>query len=310
MDSQMKKYDREELYTVLGPKTTFEMSWKEAEDLIKDGAIGILIFGATEQHGIHNPSCPDTIIPLEIAKRTSLILKEEGIPLIIYTPIPFGMSHHHVPFAGSIALRPETAMMLVEDIGRCMIDQGVKKIVLIVGHTSGEQRAVLVLAGQNLLEKYGVMYTVYTWMDGLRVLGSDHPEVIKLRDMTKVGYWFGREDKEGFGTDAHGGAMETAPMLAVMPNLVHKDWMVRAQSAEGTMRYKGLIPGRKGAHRGPVSGLYVPSPGPMDDFYKENGRSLGHIGDPTVATAEWGDQFFNTEALGFAEIIRRLHKQK
>jgi creatinine amidohydrolase/Fe(II)-dependent formamide hydrolase-like protein len=306
----MHKNEREELYTVYGPKTTFEMSWKEAEDLIEKGAIGILIFGATEQHGIHNPSCPDTIIPLEVAKRASLILEKEDINLLIYTPIPFGMSHHHVPYAGSIALRPETAMMLVEDIGRCMIDQGIKKIVLIVGHTSKEQRAVLALAGHNLLEKYGVMYTVYTWMEGMRLLSEDHPEVQKLRDMTKVGYWFGREDKEGFGTDAHGGAMETGPTLAVMPNLVHQDWIISAPSPEGTKRYKGLLPGRKGAHPGKVSGLFIPSPGPLDDFFKKDGRSLGHIGDPTVATAEWGDQFLNTEALGFAELIRRLHRQK
>ena len=71
-----------------------------------------------------------------------------------------------------------------------------------------------------------------------------------------------------------------------------------------------MVPGRKGAHRGKVSGVYVPSPGPMDDFYKEDGRSLGHIGDPTVATAEWGDQFLDTEALGFAELVRRLHGQE
>lgn len=302
--------EREELYTVHGPKTTYEMSWKEAEALIEKGAIGVIILGATEQHGVHNPACPDTVIPLEIAKRASLILEKEDVHLIIYTPIPFGMSQHHVPFAGSIALRPETAMMLVEDIGRCMVDQGVEKIILIAGHTSREQRAVLALAGQNLLEKYGVMYMLYTWMEGLAALGQDHPEVKKLKEMTRVGYFFGREDKEGFGTDAHGGAMETGPMLAVMPNLVRVDLAVPGPSPEGTRRYKGFLPGRKGAHRGKVSGVYVPSPGPMDDFYKEDGHALGHIGDPTVATAEWGDQFLDTEALGFAKLVRRLHGQE
>lgn len=301
---------REELYTVYGPKTTFEMSWVEAEELINKGAIGILIFGSTEQHGIHNPMCPDTIIPLEISKRASIRLKEKDIKLIIYTPIPFGMSHHHIPFAGSIALRPETAMMLIEDIGRCMIDQGVKKIVLIAGHTSREQRAVLHLAGQNLLEKYGVMYTVYSWMDGIKTLGLDHPEVKKLREMTKVGDFFGRVDTEGFGTDSHGGALETGPMLAVAPNLVHTDKYIPAPSKKGTDRYHGLIPGRKGAHQSKVSGLYIPSPGPYDDFYMHEGRSVGHIGDPTVASADWGEMFLDTEALGFSVILERLFNQE
>ncbi len=92
-------------------------------------------------------------------------------------------------------------MMLIEDIGRCMIDQGINKIILIAGHTSREQKAVLVLSGQNLMEKYGVMYTVYEWMEEISLLGTNHPEVVKLREMTKVGDFFGRVDGERFGTD-------------------------------------------------------------------------------------------------------------
>jgi hypothetical protein len=96
----------------------------------------------------------------------------------------------------------------------------------------------------------------------------------------RVGYWLGREDKKRFGTDAHGAAMETGPTLAVMPNFVHKDWIVSAPSTEGRKRYQGLYPGRKGAHPGKVHGFYVPSPGLLDDFFKKGGRSLGHRGRP------------------------------
>ena len=99
---------RELLYNVYGPKTAFEMTWREADNLMKETDIGVIIFGSTEQHGVHNPSGADTLIPLEIAKRATSQLKEEGIKIFISTPIPFGMAHHHLRFPGSLALQPET----------------------------------------------------------------------------------------------------------------------------------------------------------------------------------------------------------
>jgi creatinine amidohydrolase len=295
--------EREILYTVYGPKTAFEMTWREAEQLMKETDIGIIIFGSTEQHGVHNPCGADTLIPLEIAKRAAMRLEKEGIKIFISTPIPFGMAHHHLRFPGSLAIQPETAISLVFDLATCLVDQGINKLVLMVGHTSLEQAAVLHLAALKLQQKYGTMTTVFNWAQASRDIPYPTEEYIKernkLKEMAKSSFF-----------SAHGGEGETAMMLAICPNLVKREWMEPAPSERGEARYKGLIVGRKGAHPGKKSGLFIPSPGPYDDFYMKNGKSLGHIGDPTVATVEYGEQYLNVCAIALAEQIKRLHKQE
>lgn len=294
--------EREPLYTVYGPKTAFEMTWLEAESLLKETDIGVLVFGATEQHGVHNPMCADTFIPLEAAKRASLLLEPEGIKVFISTPIPFGMSHHHLRFPGSVALQPETAINLVFDIATCMVDHGINKIVLMVGHTSQEQTAVLSLAALRLQQRYGTMTSIFNWASAARDV--PFPTEGYLEERKKL-----EEMKGSKFFDAHGGEGETAMMLAICPELVFKEWMEAAPSEAGANRYRGLVVGRKGAHPGSKSGLLIPSPGPYDDFYMKEGRSLGHIGDPTVATAEFGEQWLKVISLALAELIRRLFSQ-
>jgi len=294
---------REALYTVYGPKTAFEMSWLEAEALMKETDVGVIILGATEQHGVHNPMCADTLIPLEGAKRAALLLEPEGVKVFIATPIPFGMSHHHLRFPGSVALQPETAIDLVFDVATCLVDQGMAKLVLMVGHTSQEQTAVLSLAALKLQQRYGTMTSIFNWAAAARDVPYATDEYLEARKRLE-------EMKGSRFFDAHGGEGETAMMMAICPALVHEDLMEAAPSERGADRYAGLVVGRKGAHPGPKSGLLIPSPGPYDDFYMKDGRSLGHIGDPTVATAEFGEQWLKVISLALAELIRRLHGQE
>jgi len=295
--------EREPLYTVYGPKTAFEMTWLEAEALLKGTDIGVVVFGATEQHGIHNPMGVDTLIPLEAAKRAALLLEPEGIKVFISTPIPFGMSHHHLRFPGSIALQPETAINLVFDVATCLVDQGISKFVLMVGHTSQEQTAVLSLAALKLQQRYGAMTSIFNWARAARDIPFPTEEYLEERKKLE-------EMRRSRLFDAHGGEGETAMMLAICPDLVKKELMEAGPSEKGADRYRGLVVGRKGAHPGGKSGLLIPSPGPYDDFYMKDGRSLGHIGDPTVATAEFGEQWLKVVSLALAELIRRLHAQK
>ena len=295
--------ERRSLYTVYGPKTAFEMTWREAEQLMKEMDIGIFVFGSTEQHGPHNPSGVDTLIPLEIAKRAALQLEKVGIKIFISTPIPFGMAHHHLRFPGSLALQLETAINLVFDLATCLIDQGINKLVLMVGHTSAEQTAILNLVALKLQQKYGTMTTLYNWARASREIPYPTEEYTRERDKLK-------EMAKSAFFSAHGGEGETAMMLTICPNLVIKEWMEPAPSEEGAARYRGLIVGRKGAHPGEKSKLFIPSPGPYDDFYMKEGKSLGHIGDPTVATVEHGEQYLKVCTLALVEQIKRLHKQK
>ena len=287
----------QELYTVYGPKTTLEMSWREAEQILSKSDVAIIIVGATEQHGPHNPMGVDTFIPLETAKRALRILEKEGITALISTPVPFGMSHHHLHYPGTIALRPETLIELLYDIGQCLADQGVNKIIFMIGHTSAEQEACCHIAGLRLQQKFGMAYALF--------------------NRVKVRQRFTEEDKAKFANarrskifDSHGGERETSCMLAIAPRLVIKEWLEGGWSEEADRIYKeGLLFGeavRKGAHPLKRSGLLVPYPAPQDYTYK----GLGQTGDPTVATEEYGNIVLDLEAKYLADMIRNLVKMK
>lgn len=287
----------EELYTVYGPKTTLEMSWREAEQILKKSDIAIVIVGATEQHGPHNPMGVDTFIPLETAKRALRLLEKEGIKALIPTPVPFGMSHHHLHYPGTIALRPETLIELLFDIGQCLADQGINKIVFMIGHTSAEQESCCHIAGLRLQQKFGTAYTLF--------------------NRVRVRQRFTEEEKAKFNNarrskifDSHAGERETSCILAVAPKLVIREWLEGGPSEAADRIYReGLLLGeaiRKGAHPLKKSHMLVPYPAPQDYTYK----GLGQTGDPTVATAEYGNVVLDLEAKYLADIIRNLVKMQ
>jgi creatinine amidohydrolase len=264
-------FEKETLLTIYEPKTAFEMTWVEAERQLKETDIGIIVFGSTEQHGPHNPMGADTLIPTEIAKRAASYLKNQGIKVFISTPIPFGMAHHHLRFPGSLALQPETALNLVYDLAVCLIDQGIKKLILMVGHTSAEQSSVLTLVALKLQQEFGVMTSIYNWSQASRDIPFSTDEYARERDKLK------NMAKSAFFS-AHGGEGETAMMLVICPNLVIKELMEPAPSENGAARYAGLVVGRKGDH--------------LSNKSKK------------------GVQYLKVCSLALAEQIRRLHAQK
>ena len=87
-----------------------------------------------------------------------------------------------------------------------MVDQGIKKMVLMVGHTSADQTAVLNLAALKLQQRYGTMTSLYNWSQASRDIPYPTEEYIRERDRLK-------EMAKSSFFSAHGGEGETAMML-------------------------------------------------------------------------------------------------
>jgi creatinine amidohydrolase len=259
-----------ELYTVYEPKVIDEMTWKEVDEEIKNGAeTVILIVGSTENHGGHLPLGTDTFGPLESVKIAVKKMEKQGIKALIAPPIPFGMSHHHLPFPGSLALRPDTLRNLLVDICQCFVDHGFKRIVFIMGHSGPEQRAVLANARLEVAEKWGIPIGIFDRAEP-SVRDKVHE---KIPGKSK---WWG----------AHAGEGETADILACRPNLVHLDKAKPYYPDEAKAFYTKppslRYPARWGQQK-LKSGRYSFAPGPYEYTLGE-----GYAGDPGQATAEWG----------------------
>jgi creatinine amidohydrolase len=71
---------------------------------------------------------------------------------MIVTPlVSYGVSPHHMSFAGSVTLRHETFIDLIEDIGRSLARHGAKRIVIMNSH--GGNTAALSIALRKLFEE-------------------------------------------------------------------------------------------------------------------------------------------------------------
>jgi creatinine amidohydrolase len=93
-----------------------EMSWTEVEQALKERPIALLPVGNTEAHGPHLPVATDTVIAVEVARRTVAKLKQRGLHALIAPPITFSVSQLGADFPGTVSLPPDTAAALVRDV--------------------------------------------------------------------------------------------------------------------------------------------------------------------------------------------------
>ena len=106
-----------------------EMSWVEAKEYFSRNDIAIVPVGSNEQHGPQNPLGTDHFIAKAIAEEAA-----RRANVLCLQVIPFGVSHHHRQFWGTIYVSPKTLKAYVRDVCLSLNYYGVKKIVIVNGH--------------------------------------------------------------------------------------------------------------------------------------------------------------------------------
>jgi creatinine amidohydrolase len=175
-----------------------EMSARELEQFISHETVGLLIFGACENHGDHMPFGSDFIMPFELAKR---VAARYGKKIVIFPPIPYGVSSHHKDFFMTVSFEPDTMMNVIRDILQSLVNNNIRNILIINGHDGNI--APIELASRIIKERNPrvVISCLESWWT---LVGSIDKELFDVWD--------------GLG---HGGEAETSAMLAVRPDLVN-----------------------------------------------------------------------------------------
>lgn len=106
-----------------------EQTWPEAHAKAGKLNAAIIPCGAIEQHGPHLPLAVDTQICEAVALGVSALT---GVPVI--PPLCYGVSGSHGDFGGTISLRPETMILMVEDIIDSLYSRGIRQFILLNGH--------------------------------------------------------------------------------------------------------------------------------------------------------------------------------
>ncbi|MCM8747717.1 creatininase family protein [Thermomicrobiaceae bacterium CFH 74404] len=117
------------------------MTSPEAATALARAEVAIIPVGATEQHGPNLTLETDTTI----AHRLSVLLARRLYPCaVVVPPVPFGVSHHHLGFAGTLTVAPETFIAIVLDLVRSLRHHGIRRFFIIDGH-AGNQGVLEVL---------------------------------------------------------------------------------------------------------------------------------------------------------------------
>ncbi len=166
--------------------------------------------GALEQHGPHLPVGTD-YLTIEALSRLAAEKARVQIPVLMAPTLPFGSSHHHLPFGGTMSLSTEGYYRIVYELAESLIISGFRKIFIVNGH--GGNNELLQLVARDLALKHpaslaAASYWTVAW-DALVTLEAHKP---------------GR-------LPGHAGAFETSMMMALRPELIpqglpHRDDVV------------------------------------------------------------------------------------
>ncbi len=227
-----------------------EMTWPEIRAAIDAGfTTAVAGVGSTEQHGPHLPEMTDARIGDDVAER---VARKLGNALHA-RPIEVGVSEHHLAFAGTISLQPETLALVVRDYVDSLARHGFTRIVFVPTH--GGNFATLAKAiAEARVRHPDVEVTAYADLLGM------------------TGFLDGLSERHGVTAaeaGAHAGENETSMMMALERALVKADrfapgYVGPAGEAEVKLIFEKGMPAL---------------------------TANGVIGDPRTASAEKGEEY-------------------
>lgn len=105
-----------------------DLNWMDIESYLKGDDRLMLIIGACEQHGYLSLST-DVKIPLALADAAS---QKTGV--VVAPPVNFGCSPYFQSYPGTISLRINTLLNLLEDVVSSVYQSGFRKVLVLNGH--------------------------------------------------------------------------------------------------------------------------------------------------------------------------------
>jgi creatinine amidohydrolase len=155
--------------------------------------VAVLPVGAFEQHGTHLPLDTDVRGSEYFAR---VIAQEMDGALL--PALPFGTSLEHAGFRGTVTLRPETLMRLLQDIARDLEAQAFRILIIVNGH-GGNFCLGPAVREWNRTDRALKILLVHWWEFCDPALTSNAV------------------------LDVHAGDFETSVMLAIAPDLVRAE---------------------------------------------------------------------------------------
>jgi creatinine amidohydrolase len=250
-----------------------EFTWPEIRDAVAQNRVAVLPVGTIEQHGPHLPLVTDVLTASEISRRAVREIPGEAVLL---PSVFYAFNEHHLDFPGTIAVRGDTFINYVTDIGRSLAHHGFRKILLVNGH--GSNVPFLDIAARNITNETPAICAMAPWWNLL-------PKQL-LKDL---------RESEFPGGMAHGCELETSVLLYLRGDLVQMDKAERDLPVQRSEFF--------------YWDLQSPSPVFFQEFFSRYSRT-GTLGDPTKASVHKGELFVKAAVETMIRLIRELRTKE
>jgi creatinine amidohydrolase len=250
------------------PLLLADLSSPETRDLLSRIELVLLPVGAHEQHGPNIAVSTDTISADALCRAAAARV---GPAVAVAPAIPWGVSWHHLRFAGTIALRPSTLIAVLEDIVGSLHAHGVRRFLVVNGH--GGNTAAITTAIEQIKHDTGVPLIASVF--GYALIAEQAKQLLPA---------------DAIG---HGGGDEAALVMAVEPHRAKPSAFAAPQPTGVQVETAALLR----AYGGSLARRY--------DEVTHNGAT----GDATSASAEIGRQILDGAAGRLAEIIEVLLRE-
>lgn len=256
--------------TTAQPLALAELSWPELNELIDDIDIVLIPVGSQEQHG------PNLAMSMDIAAATEFCRKASAMvyPRAIVAPsMPWGVSHHHMNFPGTITLTSDTFIQILVEVVASLMEHGFERFMFINGH--GGNVAPLGNAVVRINEELGP-----AWVGTAGYFGFADPAIDDEFGINKG-------DDPHTKITGHACQRETSWAMYLCPDVVKHDELAPGELTDLSLGFRSTL--RK-------YGVTVPY---RFDEYTANGA----LGDATRATEAYGRAVIESALENFAEFI-------
>lgn len=249
-----------------------EMTVEEIRNYLKKRPTVILPVGCTEQHGYHLATSVDILNAQEIAKRISADIGVAVLPTVNY-------SYSGGELPGTVNVSPNVVALYIEEICLSLAAQGVKNIVILLGHGGSENMAALIAFRDMFLRKHSHLDVAVAVIPPF--LAEDDAE-----PLFKKGDW-------------HAGKTETSLMLYWAPELVHID-RIRYDSE----KLLNMMRDDPDAYQDIKKLVDLPYVGPR--IRQKQEIQVGVMGYPEEAAREIGEKIAQSSVRAISEVIRKI----
>ena len=256
------------------------MEWMTVKDMVEglqETQTVLVPLGVTEQHGCHLPLCTDTFVGYAKCKAAA-----EQTGSFVTPPYTCGYSGGTLP--GTINLSPQTVSLMIADTVESLAKQGFRTIVLVPGH-----------GDTTFLEMLRLGAKMAQWLRDIpaealvavaAIFGND-----VLEEKTPVDH-----------LDCHAGFFETSVMIYLKPECVRRD-----RPVDSPEFMEKLFLGQTGIF---VAESLVDDPAVVPRIRQNEQMRIGVQGDPSKASAEWGEKIFRAVVARLVEVIRKLETRR